>query len=239
MQGMILAAGFGTRLRPLTDTMPKALVPVLGRPMLAHVIDKFISSGITEIFINAHWFSEQIEEFISGSYLSADIKVIKEGTILGTGGGIFNMLPYITDGEFIVYNTDVICDIDLADLMAFHKRSDAIATMVMQDRETFNQVVIDAEGNFCGLNLVKKGITNIVSQPVEPASLLAFCGIHAISKNIAEYRQDKTEYSIIDVYLKAAKTREKIISYQPELNWFDIGTPEKLKAAEDFLRSQS
>jgi NDP-sugar pyrophosphorylase family protein len=166
--------------------------------------------------------------------------VITEKTIFGTGGGIFNMLPYITDENFIVLNCDVVCDIDLVKLMDFHNRGDSLATMVMQDRDTFNQVVIDSKGYFCGINLVKKGITSIARDAVGPSSLLAFCGIHAVNKNkLSEYRQDKIEYSIIDVYLNAAKAGGKITAYEPLINWFDVGTIEKLHAAEIFLRSHA
>lgn len=235
MQGMILAAGFGTRLKPLTDTMPKALVPLLGRPMLHHIIDKFISSGINEIIINAHYFSDQIEEFVKRSDYKADIKVVREETILGTGGGIFNMLPHITEEDFFVYNTDVVCDVNLNELIKYHKINQAIATMVMQDRETFNQVIIDSENRFCGLNLVNKGIKKIVREPVGDSSLMAFCGIHAVNKRIISYQEKKTEYSIIDVYLNAVSEKEKVTAYKPEVHWFDIGTIEKLKQAEMFL----
>jgi NDP-sugar pyrophosphorylase family protein len=235
MQGMILAAGFGTRLKPLTDTMPKALVPMLGKPMLHHVIEKFIQSGIDEIIINAHYFAGQIEDFVKRSSYNAEIKVVKEDSILGTGGGIFNMLEFITDDDFIVYNTDVVCDVNLAELMNFHKENSALATMVMQDRDTFNQVVIDAGGMFCGLNLVKKRIKKIAREPVEPSSLMAFCGIHALNQKIHLFEENKPEYSIIDVYLNAAASGKKIIAYKPQVHWFDIGTIEKLKQAEDFL----
>ncbi|HXK50322.1 MAG TPA: nucleotidyltransferase family protein [Clostridiales bacterium] len=238
MQGMILAAGYGTRLRPITDSIPKALVPLSGRPVLEHIIRKFIYYGIDNIIINSHYYPEQIENFISGSNFKADIKIINEKVILGTGGGIFNMLSEVCDDDFIVYNTDVICDIDLEKLMLFHKKNEAAATMVMQDRDTFNQVIIDSEGNFCGLNLLKKGIRNIVKAPAGTSSLLAFCGIHAVNKKkIEAFRQNETEYSIIDVYLNAVRSGAKIISYKPELNWYDIGTVEKLKEAEEYLRS--
>jgi len=239
MQGMILAAGFGTRLKPLTDTMPKALVPMLGRPMLHHIIMKFIHSGINEIVINAHYFAEQIEDFVGRSDYKAEIRVVTEEAILGTGGGIFNMLPYITEDDFIVYNTDVVCDIDLKALMHFHKENKAFATMVMQDRDTFNQVVIDAGGIFCGLNLVKKGIKKIAREPEEPSSLMAFCGIHAVSRKILLFEENKAEYSIIDVYLNASAADKKIIAYKPQVHWFDIGTIEKLRQAEDFLSDMS
>lgn len=238
MQGMILAAGYGTRLRPITDTIPKALVTLSGKPVIEHIIRKFIYYGIDNIIINSHYYSEQIENFISGSDFEADIKVINEKVILGTGGGIFNMLSEITDDDFIVYNTDVICDINLKKLMGFHKKNEASATIVMQDRDTFNQVIIDSEGNFCGLNLVKKDIRNIVKEPAGTSSLLAFCGIHAVNKKkIERFGQDKTEYSIIDVYLNAVRSGAKVISYEPELNWYDMGTIEKLKEAEEYLRS--
>lgn len=240
MQGMILAAGFGTRLRPLTDKMPKALVPVNGRPMLEHVIDKFISQNITEIFINAHYFADQIREFIDRSKFRAKITVVEEDEIMGTGGGIFNMLQYISDDDFIVYNTDVVCDIDLEELMAYHKQNQAAATMVMQDRHTFNQVVIDSKNNFCGLNLVKKGINKIVKQPEGESELLAFCGIHAVNKKkIERYRQSLAEYSIIDVYLNAVSDGNIIKAFRPDIKWFDLGTAEKLKEAEEYLKNQA
>jgi len=235
MQGMILAAGFGTRLKPLTDTLPKALVPMMGRPMLHHIIQKFIKNGISEIIINAHYFSDQIEMFVINSDYEAEIKVVSESTILGTGGGIFNMLPFVTDEDFIVYNTDVVSDIRLDELMEYHKKTGSAATLVMQDRETFNQVIIDSENNFCGLNLIKKGIKKVVREPVEPSSLMAFCGIHAVNKRIIRYQENKTEYSIIDVYLNAVSGGEKITAFKPDIHWFDIGTIEKLKQAEIFL----
>ena len=235
MQGMILAAGFGTRLKPLTDTLPKALVPMMGRPMLHHIIQKFIKNGISEIIINAHYFSDQIEMFVINSDYEAEIKVVSESTILGTGGGIFNMLPFVTDEDFIVYNTDVVSDIRLDELMEYHKKTGSAATLVMQDRETFNQVIIDSEDNFCGLNLIKKGIKKVVREPVEPSFLMAFCGIHAVNKRIIRYQENKTEYSIIDVYLNAVSGGEKITAFKPDIHWFDIGTIEKLKQAEIFL----
>ncbi|MFO7810163.1 MAG: sugar phosphate nucleotidyltransferase [Candidatus Delongbacteria bacterium] len=237
MQGMILAAGYGTRLRPLTDDKPKALVPVNGRPMLEHIIEKFIFYGVTDIFINAHYFAGQIEKFIDITAFEANITVIKEDRIRGTGGGIFNMLQYISDDDFIVYNTDVICDVDLERLMNFHKQNQAAATMVMQNRDTYNQVVIDSENNFCGLNLIRKNVRNTVRQPSGGTSLLAFCGIHAVNKQkIESYGQNLTEYSIIDVYLKAASGGEIIKAYRPDIIWFDAGTPEKLKKAEEYLK---
>lgn len=237
MQGMILAAGFGTRLRPLTDRMPKALVPVNGRPMIAHVIDKFIFYGINDILINAHYFADQVKDFINRSNYNAEIRVVEENKIMGTGGGIFNMLNFISDDDFVVYNTDVICDVDLKELMSYHEQNKAAATMVMQDRDTFNQVVIDSGNNFCGLNLIKKGINKIVRKPSGGMELLAFCGIHAVNKNkIEKYRQELTEYSIIDVYLKAASELEIIKAYITHINWFDLGTPEKLKEAEEYLK---
>lgn len=236
MQGMILAAGFGTRLRPLTDKKPKALVPVNSKPMIEHVIEKFLFFGITDIIINAHYFADQINDFIDRSKFSAKITVVEENEIMGTGGGIFNMLKYITEDDFIVYNTDVICDIDLDELMDYHKLNNSAATLVMQNRETFNQVVIDSESNFCGLNLVKKGIKKIVKQPVGGSELLAFCGIHAVNKKkIEKYKQSSTEYSIIDVYLNAVSEGNLIKAYRPEIKWFDLGTPEKLKEAEEYL----
>ena len=233
MQGMILAAGYGTRLKPLTDEIPKALVRLKGKPLIQHIIEKFIFYGIDEIVINAHYFAGKIEEFILSGSFSADIKVIKEDNILGTGGGIFNMLPHCTDDNIIVYNTDVICDIDLTELMKYHLNHSPLATMVMQDRETYNQVIIDSKNRFCGLNYVKKGEKTVVLEPAEPSSVLAFCGIHALNKRIAEFERPEKFYSIIRTYLDAVKAGEKIVAYRPDIRWIDVGTTEKLSEAEN------
>ncbi|MCK4981069.1 MAG: NTP transferase domain-containing protein, partial [Candidatus Delongbacteria bacterium] len=217
MQGMILAAGFGTRLAPLTNNCPKALVPLNSRPILGYIIDKFIASGITEIVINAHYLSEQIIDFVENNNFDADIKVIVEKDILGTGGGIFNMLKYITDDDFFVYNTDVISDIDLTALMKYHKGNTPLATMVMQDRKTFNQVIIDSNKNLCGLKYINENKEIIAKQPVKPFKILAFCGIHVINKNIYKYKSTDNEFSIISTYLDAVKNNENILSYQPNI----------------------
>lgn len=238
MQGMILAAGFGTRLAPLTDNCPKALIAMNGKPLLSHVIDKFIKSGITKIIVNAHYLSEQIVEFIDKSNFNADIKVIVEKDILGTGGGIFNMLEYITEDDFFVYNTDVVSDIDLVELMNFHKQNSPLSTMVMQDRETFNQVIIDNNENFCGLKYIKKNNEIIARQPVEPSKILAFCGIHVINRKISEYRSSVNEFSIIKTYLDAVRKGEIILSYQPDIYWKDVGTIEKLRESEEYLNKK-
>ena len=237
MQGMILAAGFGTRLAPLTDNCPKALVLVNKKPMLSHIIDKFIVSGITEIIINAHYLSEQIIDFVKKNNFPADIKVIVEKNILGTGGGVFNMLEYITDDNFFVYNTDVVSNIALDKLMEYHRQNSPIATMVMQDRKTFNQVIIDGNNNFCGLKYIKKNKEIIVKEPVRQSKILAFCGIHLINKKILKYKSTENEFSIIGTYLDAVKNGERILSYQPDIYWKDIGTIEKLKEAEKYLTS--
>ena len=238
MQGMILAAGFGTRLAPFTDNCPKALVPLNNRPLLGYIIDKYIASGVTEIVINAHYLSEQIIDFVENNDFKADIKIIVEKDILGTGGGIFNMLEYITDEDFFVYNTDVISSIDLTNLMSYHKQNSPMATMVMQDRETFNQVVIDNEDHFCGLKYIKSNKEIIAKQPIEPYRILAFSGIHVINKKILKYKSTEKEFSIITTYLDAVKNNENILSYLPDIYWKDVGTIEKLKEAERYLNKK-
>ncbi|MBN2790486.1 MAG: NTP transferase domain-containing protein [Candidatus Delongbacteria bacterium] len=238
MQGMILAAGYGTRLAPLTDNCPKALILLNGKPLLWHVIEKFINSGINEIVINAHFLSEQVIEFIHSTQFKAEIKVVVEKDILGTGGGIFNMLDHISEDDFFVYNTDVVSSANLANLMVHHKKHSPLATMVMQNRETFNQVIIDRENKFCGLKYIKKNSEIIAREPLLPFRILAFCGIHVINKRIKEYKSAENEFSIIKTYLEAAKNNENILSYEREFYWKDVGTFEKLKEAEDYLNKK-
>lgn len=235
MQGIILAAGFGTRLAPLTDNCPKAMIPMNNKPLLGYVIDKYIKANINQIVINAHYLSEQIIDFVDSTNFDADIKVVIEKDILGTGGGIFNMLDHISDDDFFVYNADIVSDIDLSKLMQYHKDHSPLATMVMQDRETFNQVIIDRKKEFCGLKYIKNDKEIIAKQPVEPSSILAFCGIHVINKNILKYKSSDKEFSIISTYLDATRNNESIVSYQPDIYWKDVGTIEKLREAEKYL----
>jgi len=234
MQGVILAAGYGTRLKPLTDSLPKALVLLDGKPLLYHVIEKFIRFGIKDIVINAHYFADKVEDYLQKSNFDARITVVRENKILGTGGGIKNMEKYITGDLFLVHNVDVVSNVDLDELLFYHKQNDAFVTMVMEKRVTGNKVIVDKFARICGVDYIRKRERFISRDPGTEFEYLAFDGIHLVSSKIFSYFQDDGFFSIIKTYLDLIKIDKKILSFKLKENgyWLDVGTPEKLQQAE-------
>lgn len=232
-EGMILAAGFGTRLKPLTDTLPKALAPINGRPLLDIVICKFIDAGIKKIIINTHYLSNKIEEFLAGKNYPAEIIVSHEDDILGTGGGISKIREFISGDNFLVHNVDVVSGLDLKTLIEYHCKNKPLATMVMQNRHTYNQVLVDSQNQICGLDYVKKGVRKLVRQPAGELAVLAFCGVHIINRRIFDFFGDEKFFSIIDTYLESIAKGETINACKlPDgVYWKDVGTLEHLAEA--------
>jgi len=249
MQGIILAAGFGKRLQPLTNNKPKALVELNGKPFLYYIIKKFTEAGINEIYINTFYHSKQIIDYIKlleeTEIFSKDIKftVIVENEILGTGGGVKNISEnfMINDNEknenfFVVYNVDVICDVDLLDVIKFHKENFAFVTMVMQDRVSKNPIIVDSK-TFNILGRFKKN-TNKNELIQKNKELLAFCGIQIISYEINDQYNNSGFFSIIDTYIHLIKSRKRVLSYKLSENlfWKDIGTIKDLQESEKELK---
>ena len=168
MKAMIMAAGFGTRLRPLTDNIPKALVPVLNKPVLEHNIEYLKNYGIKDIIINAYYHADQIQKFVSACCIpGVSLSVSKEDEILGTGGGISNCRSFLKDDTFLVINVDILTNINPDDAIKSHKQSGCPVTMVMHDYKKFNQVEI--AGN--EIKSIHKDTAN---------GRFAFTGIHVI-----------------------------------------------------------
>jgi len=216
MKAMILAAGFGTRLRPLTDSIPKALVPFNGEPMINYQIKKLVSYGFDEIIINAHHFAEQITEYFKKNSFGVKIDVIEEEEILGTGGGILNAAKYFkNENFFLVINVDVFTDFDFSKIIKYHKSKLPFVTLAVQKRKTKRYLEFDK-------NMKLLGRENENSQK---ENLYAFNGIHIISNKIFKGR--KTEYlDIIDLYLSPeyAELRNNIYGFDTgECVFKDLG----------------
>lgn len=226
MKAMILAAGFGTRLRPLTDERPKALMPVANVPALGRNIDYLKGHGVTRIVVNAHHHHDQVVEYLDqGRPFGLEIEVRVEEEILGTGGGIQNTIDCWDTEPFFVLNSDILTDIDLGRAYAFHRDSGAVATMVLHDCRPFNQVAMDEKGN----------ITDIANAP--HSGRLAFTGIHIISPELLQ-RIPKGFSDIISCYRKTMNTGKEIKGYLSRGHfWRDIGTLESYIAANRELSS--
>ena len=209
MKAMIFAAGLGTRLRPLTDNMPKALVPVAGKPMLQHVIERMKAAGFNEITINIHHFGEQIIDFVQANQqFGITIHISDErGELLDTGGGIKKARPFLDGDEpFLVHNADILTDVDLHKLYQHHLTNNADATLLVSQRNTSRYLLFDNDNRL-------KGWVNKTTGEVKPQgfsynenklSELAFGGIHIISPrlfHLLEGEQWQGKFSIISFYL--------------------------------------
>jgi mannose-1-phosphate guanylyltransferase len=227
MKAMLMAAGFGTRLKPLTDKIPKALVPVLNRPLLERNIEYLAGYGIKDIIINAHYHMEQIERYIKECKLSGvRLSISLEPEILGTGGGLSNCRTFLADDTFMIINSDILTDIDLDQAVKSHVESGAVVTMVLHDYPRFNQVE------------VKNKKVNAIYKDAAPGRF-AFTGIHVLSPLVFDFLPSKGYADIIsECYTPLIKSGKSINAYMATGHyWYDIGTIDSyIKASLDFLR---
>jgi len=241
MKAMIFAAGLGTRLKPLTDNIPKALVTIGGKPLLQHTIEKLKSSGFDEIIINIHHFADQIVEFIL-SKNSFDIKIEfsdESNELLDTGGGIKKASHFFCDGEpFLIHNVDILSNINLNDLYLFHKSSNSIATLVCSKRKTSRYLLFNTANQLKGWTNKETGKIKSPNKLLELKQYneLAFSGIHILEPSIFKYMIDFPEkFSIIDFYIFLSQY-ELIRAFAPEdIQMIDVGKPDTLKEAQTLL----
>ncbi len=226
MRAIILAAGKGTRLQPLTNHKPKALVEIQGKTLLEICINKLEKDGFNDIIINVHHFAEQIINFVNNNDFGINIEISDErDELLDTGGGILKAKDFFADEKaFLVYNVDILSDIDLADLFRVHINSEAIATLAVKERPTSRQLLFDSEGNLCQWRNVQTSEIKAAREPFGSLSAFAFSGIHVISTDIFNYIIEKRgAFSIIDTYLQLAKIHS-IRSYVHNYSkWYDMG----------------
>ncbi len=214
MKAMILAAGYGTRLRPLTDKRPKVLMPVGNKPIIAIVIEYLKSHGVSDIVVNAHHLHEQLTAYLDhGRPFGLDIQCRVEPDILGTGGGIKNTEGFWDDEPFMVVNGDILTDIDLSQAFAEHRRSGALVTLALHDYEPFNQVQVDTLGN----------ITDIARK--SSSGRLAFTGIHVINPEVLSFITPGVFSDIIACYQELIQSGKKVRALVVKIPyWRDIGT---------------
>ena len=242
-KAMIFAAGLGTRLRPLTDTMPKALVPVGGKPLLELQLEKLVSAGFTDIVINVHHFAEQIMRFVQerGGCGAQVCFSDERGCLLDTGGGIRKAAPLLSDGgegggPFLVHNVDILSNVDLAGFFGLGR--DAAALLLASGRQTQRYLLCDASDRLVGWTNVKTGEVKSPYPGLEVAACrkYAFAGIHTFSPRLFAYFDRWPEkFSIIDFYLSVCGKEDIRVCPLPGLKILDVGKPEALKQAEDFL----
>jgi NDP-sugar pyrophosphorylase family protein len=240
VKAMVLAAGQGTRLRPATESTPKALVPVAGRPMIEYALLLLRHYGVKDIIINLHHFGEQIETLLGdGKSLGLKIRYSRERQLLDTGGGLLKAKAFLQDGTFIVINTDALVDLDLAALIDFHTKRKAAATLVLRPdacADEYGSMDIDSSGQICRF-LQSKAPT----EPVGETRKLMFTGVQILDPKIFKHMDGQgagRKFSTTkDTYPRMLVAGERLFGFQFDGFWQDLGTPERIREAEQKLQS--
>ena len=232
MKAMILAAGVGSRLRPLTDSCPKALIDINGVPMLEIVLRRLIQAGCREVVINVFHLADMIVEFLQRrANFGIHIEISRETTLLDTGGGLKNVASFFDDGQpFFLHNVDVLSDVDLNRMYHYHLENNALATLAVQARPTSRYFLFDTNDTLCGWESVNDNKKMLARAPAGEARRFAFNGIHVISPEIFSLMHEAGAFSINQTYLRLAGAGEKILAFHmDEYYWRDIGRLEKLE----------
>jgi len=232
MKAMIFAAGLGTRLRPLTNDRPKAMVEFHGKPLLEHTINTLRNVGVDHIIVNVHHFADVVIDFLHSKDFGLKVSISDErDELLDTGGGLRKAADLLGDEPFFIHNVDILSDVDLAEMLRAHKAHKATATIGIRKTDSDRYFMQNVDGQLCGWgNALTK--EQIISRADEPLEKISFTGIHIVNPAFLKYIKPSGAVSIIDAYLKAAK-EETIYCYPCDSNkWMDVGTPEALKQAE-------
>lgn len=244
MKAMIFAAGLGTRLKPLTDHTPKALLPVAGKPLLEHVILKLKAAGFDHLVINIHHHGQQIINFLLQNHnfgICIDISDERD-YLLDTGGGIKKAQRFLQGNEpFLIHNVDIFSNVDLRKLYEEHCRLNSLSTLLVSRRETSRYLLFNKGNRLCGWRNKETGEIKSYYPDFSPEmySEYAFSGIHVLSPKIFDWMEEWTgKFSIINFYLSIA-ARTDIHAYPiPELKLIDVGKTDAFIQAEEFLKDQ-
>ncbi len=243
MKALIFAAGLGTRLKPLTDTMPKALVKVGGKPLLYHVITKLKSAGYDDIVINVHHFADAIIDYVRAND-DFGIKISfsdERDHLLETGGGILHARHLLEGGPFLIHNVDILSDLDLGWFRA-QARPEALSTVLVSDRVTKRYLLFDEEMRMVGWTNVATGEVRSPYPGLDPSKCrrYAFSGMHLISDRIFTIFEDDgwgERFPIMDFYIKECASHPIYGVIPDHLNMLDVGKVETIAEAETFIQT--
>jgi NDP-sugar pyrophosphorylase family protein len=238
MKAMVLAAGRGTRLLPLTEQLPKALIPVSGRPMIEYSLLLLRYYGIRDIIINLHHLGDQIETYLGdGRQRGLQITYSEEPNLLDTGGGLLKARPFLEDDTFIVINTDVLIDLPLNEVIAFHRKNKASATLVVRPdplADQYGSLEIDGEGR-----LRRFLQTRISTPPSVPTTKLMFTGVQVLEPRVFDFMElDKgvQRFSTTkDTFPRMLRQQERLFGWRFDGFWQDVGTASRIRDAEENL----
>ncbi|MCL2413363.1 MAG: nucleotidyltransferase family protein, partial [Bacteroidales bacterium] len=248
MKAFILSAGLGTRLKPFTENIPKALVEINGKPLLQILIERLKQSGYTDILVNVHHFADLVIDFLNANQnFGVNIQISNEREqLLDTGGAILHARKFLEDvPHFLVHNVDILSDIDFSKITEYHVKSNALATLAVRDRDSSRKFLFDKSLQLKGWQNTKTGKSLYVEgipacagmTDKKQLTLLAFSGIHIISSEIFKHIKQQGKFSIVETYLDLAKTFDIRGFRHDEDFWLDVGSPEQLRQAENLFLS--
>jgi N-acetyl-alpha-D-muramate 1-phosphate uridylyltransferase len=238
MKAMILAAGVGNRLKPLTDAKPKALVEVGGQPMIRSLIYRLSEQGITAFIINVHHFSAQVVDYLkSMEFKGFEIAISDESSkLLDTGGGLFKAAGFFGDGKpFLLHNVDILSAVDIQQMLTHHQSEGNLATLAVSRRNSSRFLLLDNQNYLKGWQDAKTGEVKRVTGAIGKLTPLAFSGIHIIDPSLFAFSRQTKPFPIMDLYLSLAENyRIGVYIHEPE-KWADMGSLNGLKRAGEIL----
>ena len=236
MKAMIFAAGLGTRLRPLTNNIPKALVPLNGIPLLELTIRRLKYYGFNEIIINVHHFADKIMAFLEEKN-NFDIEIYisnEEKILLDTGGGLKNAAWFLKDEPFLVVNADIVTSLNLAEIVKFHQEHSFLATLAVQTRESSRQMMFNDQNLLSGWRNHQTG-EEIISRQIENPTFYSFSGIHVINPEIFELMPEEEIFPIMPFYLTVASNKQIGAFDHSDDIWEDVGKLNAIEKTEGLL----
>lgn len=233
MRAMVLAAGRGERLRPLTESLPKPLIPLGGKPLLDYTLTYLRNCGIDEVVINLHHLASAIRDFVGdGSRWGLRVVYSFERTLLGTGGGIQKAAPHLVGDTFVVMNADIVLEVDLREVLRFHREKQGSVTLVLRqdpDVERYGVIEIDAD---CRV----REFLGRLGLPRRPRKRLMFTGLHILEPTVFSYMPvDRPSFSITDVYVEMIRAGETVLGYEMKGFWTDLGTRERYRLMQRMI----
>ena len=239
MKAMILAAGLGRRLQPITNSKPKALVEIDGKPLLEILIKKLVGFGFKDIIINVHHFSDKIIDFLkTNNNFGISIAISDESDLLlDTGGGLKKASSFFNDNKpFLVHNVDVLSNIDLLKLYQLHIQNNSLVTLACQERNSTRQFLVNSKNELCGWKNNKTGEVKICNESDTYLKPMSFCGIQIINPELLNLITETGVFSIIDLYLRLSINHPIKLHPFNNATWLDIGSPDNLKKASQIVR---
>jgi NDP-sugar pyrophosphorylase family protein len=236
MQAMILAAGLGTRLKPITDELPKALVEVNGKTLLEIAIRNLIENDFRRIVINVHHFADKVKEFLDNNTFAADIFISDESDLLlDTGGGIKHAKKFFENSPILIHNVDIISNLNLKEFYQYHISDDSVASLLVSNRKSNRYLLFNEADILCGWQDVNKDEKIIVREDSK-LNQLAFNGIHILNPHLIDSFPDEKVFSVIKAYLKIAGSEDIHAFVSNDIKWLDVGKVDSLQKASQLIR---